>query len=71
MSGKPRQFGIDIEQVPDLRDVMAGLPRVRVIGFNGNMGTRFLEAGPIIENTVNILDMARRLGALLDIPVER
>jgi len=70
MSGKPRQFGIDIEQVPDLRDVMARLPRVRVMGFHVYMGTRFLEAGPIIENTVNILDMARRLGALLDIPVE-
>lgn len=70
MSGKPRQFGIDIEQIPDLRDVMAGLTHVRVMGFHVYMGTRFLEAEPVIENTVNILEMAKSLGALLDITIE-
>ncbi|WP_102867111.1 hotdog domain-containing protein [Pseudovibrio exalbescens] len=70
MSGKPRQFGIDIEQVPDLRDTLSTLPLVRVMGFHVYMGTRYLEAEPIIENTEKILDMSERLSKTLGTPIE-
>ncbi|QBF29893.1 hotdog domain-containing protein [Thalassococcus sp. S3] len=70
MSGKPRQFGIDVEQVPGLRGKLDTLALVRVIGFHVYMGTRYLEAEPVIENTENILDMAERLARDLDIEIE-
>ena len=70
MSGKPRQFGIDIEQVPTLRETIAALPLVRVMGFHVYMGTRYLEAQPVIENTTKILNMAAGLANDIDIRLE-
>ncbi|WP_299774191.1 hypothetical protein [uncultured Tateyamaria sp.] len=70
MSGKPRQFGIDVEQVPDLREQLDMLSLVRVIGFHVYMGTRYLDAEPIIENTENILSLAERLAGDLGIEIE-
>ncbi|MEM9523714.1 MAG: alanine racemase, partial [Pseudomonadota bacterium] len=69
MSGRPRQFGIDIEQVPALRETLGELHLVRATGFHVYMGTRYLEAEPVIENTEKILDMAERLAGDLDIPI--
>ena len=70
MGGKPRQFGIDAEQIPALRSTLSGLARVKVTGFHVYMGTRYLEAGPIIENTERILalsiDLAGELGITLE-----
>ncbi|APO69784.1 ornithine/DAP/Arg decarboxylase protein (plasmid) [Rhizobium gallicum] len=70
MSGKPRQFGIDVEQVPKLRATLANLSNVRVVGFHMYMGTRYLDAAPIIENTKQILSLSSELAALLDIHLE-
>ena len=70
MGGKPRQFGIDAEQIPALRSTLSGLARVKVTGFHVYMGTRYLEAVPIIENTERILalaiDLASELGIMLE-----
>lgn len=70
MSGKPRQFGIDAEQVPDLQATLDGLTRVRVMGIHVYMGTRYLDVAPVVENTEKILAMADRIAADLEVPLE-
>ena len=67
MSGKPRQFGIDVEQIPALRPTLARLALVKVIGFHMYMGTRYLEAAPIVENAENILALSIELACELGI----
>ena len=67
MSGKPRQFGIDVEQIPALRPTLARLAQVNVIGFHMYMGTRYLEAAPIVENAENILALSIELACELGI----
>ncbi|MQW30250.1 diaminopimelate decarboxylase [Sinorhizobium meliloti] len=70
MSGKSRQFGIDVEQFPKLRSTLATLTNVRVIGFHMYMGTRYLDATPVVENTRQILTLSSELAKLLDIELE-
>jgi diaminopimelate decarboxylase len=63
MGGRPRQFGIDEEAVPDAVALAARLPGVRVRGLHSYMGTRILDAGDVVHNTREILRMADRLHA--------
>ncbi|MGB2570917.1 type III PLP-dependent enzyme [Micromonospora citrea] len=68
MGGKPRQFGIDEEQLfalPGLR-----LAHLRVVGVHVYLGTRILDETVIAENTRRILRLAERLAAHLDFPLE-
>ncbi|MFC7545961.1 type III PLP-dependent enzyme [Plantactinospora sp. GCM10030261] len=68
MGGKPRQFGIDEEQLfglPGLR-----FEHLRVVGTHVYLGTRILDETVIAENTRRILDLAERLAARLDFPLE-
>lgn len=61
MGGKPRQFGIDEEEVPAVVALAAGLPGVRVRGLHAYMGTRILDPADIVHNTRQILRMAEEL----------
>ncbi|MFD3961564.1 MULTISPECIES: type III PLP-dependent enzyme [Streptomyces] len=70
MGGKPRQFGIDEEQVRACRPLLDTLRRVEVVGFHAYMGTRFLHHEDIVANTENILAMAESLAADLRIRLD-
>ncbi|MCE7003217.1 diaminopimelate decarboxylase [Kibdelosporangium philippinense] len=61
MGGKPRQFGIDEEQVPAVVALADNLPGVRVRGLHAYMGTRFLDPADVVHNTSQILRMAEEL----------
>jgi diaminopimelate decarboxylase len=59
MGGKPRQFGIDEDQLS--RDLLARFPDLDVLGVHVYMGTRLLDADVVVENTARILDLAAAL----------
>lgn len=67
MGGKPRQFGIDEAVLLAESDLAGRHPSVRLCGFQAYLGTRFLSAEMIVENTARILDLAERLGQHLDV----
>ncbi|MFJ7152243.1 type III PLP-dependent enzyme [Streptomyces sp. NPDC100445] len=70
MGGKPRQFGIDAEILRGSRDLLDGLGRVRVRGFHAYMGTRFLAAEDLANNTRQILALADELARTLGIELQ-
>ncbi len=61
MGGKPRQFGIDQDQVDAAVATLARHRSLRLRGFHAYMGTRFLRATDIVYNTKGILAMAADL----------
>jgi len=71
MSGKPRQFGIDADQLFAAPDLVGRHPHVRVMGVHVYLGTRILAEADIIDNTARILsladELAERLGFALDL----
>jgi diaminopimelate decarboxylase len=71
MSGKPRQFGIDIKLLrQSAGQVLNRLRRVRVQGVHVYMGTRFLQHEDLIHNTQQILTMADQLAQELGFPLK-
>jgi diaminopimelate decarboxylase len=70
MGGKPRQFGIDEAQLLAAPDRVSALTSTRLIGVQVYMGTRILSEDAIAENTERILDLAERVSAALDFPLE-
>ncbi|MBW6436417.1 diaminopimelate decarboxylase [Actinoplanes hulinensis] len=70
MGGKPRQFGIDEQQLFDEPDLVKNFPGVRVIGVHAYMGTRILDPEVIAENARRIIDLAERLANRLDFTLE-
>ena len=70
MGGKPRQFGIDEDQIPAAWASIAALRSVRVVGFHAYMGTRFLQAADVVHNTRGILAMAAELSRRTGIPLQ-
>ncbi|WP_304452949.1 type III PLP-dependent enzyme [Nocardiopsis sp. YSL2] len=70
MGGKPRQFGIDeglLMSDPGLADRYRS---IRLMGVHAYLGTRILDAKAVVENTEQILDMARRLSERLRFPLD-
>lgn len=61
MGGKPRQFGIDDDQLS--RDLLARFPNLDVLGIHVYMGTRLLDPNVVVENTARVLELA---GSLAD-----
>ncbi|GAA3761478.1 diaminopimelate decarboxylase [Spinactinospora alkalitolerans] len=61
MGGKPRQFGTDVEVLRGASGMLAGLRRVRVLGFHVYMGTRFLKHEDLVHNTEQILRIVSEL----------
>ncbi|WP_238011722.1 type III PLP-dependent enzyme [Dactylosporangium sp. AC04546] len=70
MGGKPRQFGIDEQQVLDLGPDLLRRPGVRVIGVQAYVGTRILSEDVIVENTERIFELAERVAARCGFPLE-
>lgn len=65
MGGKPRQFGVDQEQLRGAGAMLRGLRHVEVIGLHAYLGTRILDAADVVSNTQGVLDAARDLSAEL------
>jgi diaminopimelate decarboxylase len=61
MGGKPRQFGIDEEQVLAAGALFASYSHADVCGIQVYMGTRILDAEVVGKNTRYILDLAERV----------
>jgi diaminopimelate decarboxylase len=70
MGGKPRQFGIDEEQLLAATDLVDRHPHLRLMGVQVYMGTRILDEEPIIENTRRIFELAERVSRRLGFPLE-
>jgi diaminopimelate decarboxylase len=70
MGGRPRQFGIDEEQLRG-GDLRPGRYRhLRLMGFHAYSGTRILDPAAVVANTVATLALAEELSGLLDIPLD-
>lgn len=69
MGGKPRQFGIDEELLLEVEPLQARHPHLSLIGLHAYMGTRILKESAIVENTVQILDLVRRVASVQDFPM--
>ena len=67
MGGKPRQFGIDEEELFAQTDLVERFPGVDLLGVQVYMGTRILTESVVVENTVRIFELAERLAAALGI----
>ncbi|MGW4892742.1 diaminopimelate decarboxylase [Kitasatospora sp. NPDC004240] len=70
MGGKPRQFGIDEEQLLAAEDLATRHPNVRLMGVHAYMGTRILNEDVIVENSTRIFDLAERVSARLGFELE-
>jgi diaminopimelate decarboxylase len=68
MSGGPKQFGIDAEQVPGVLRAMHSMP-LDFAGFHIFSGSQNLRADAIIESQRNALELAVRLAADAPQPV--
>jgi diaminopimelate decarboxylase len=69
MGGKPRQFGIDEEQLRGAAPALAGLRHVQVSGVHAYLGTRILAAEDVVRNTEGILALAAGLSDALGFPL--
>lgn len=70
MGGKPRQFGIDEEQLFATGDLAGRHAHVKLMGVQVYMGTRILSEESVVENTTRIFDLAERLSARLGFDLE-
>ncbi|QCW80145.1 diaminopimelate decarboxylase [Streptomyces sp. S6] len=70
MGGKPRQFGIDEEQVLAAEGLAERHPHVRLMGVHAYLGTRILDENVIVENSARILDLAERVSERLGFALE-
>lgn len=70
MGGKPRQFGIDVDQLRSSRDLLKRLHHVQIRGLHAYMGTRFLHHEDLIHNTREILRTAQELSVDVGIPLD-
>ncbi|TWC24834.1 diaminopimelate decarboxylase [Pseudomonas sp. SJZ085] len=61
MSGKPRQFGIDEQLLPQAFAVLGKLVQLRLAGIHIYLGTRILDWQALANNTQNILALAATL----------
>lgn len=70
MAGRPRQFGIDADQLFATADLVARHPNVALIGVHAYLGTRILSEETLVENVTRVLDLAERLSAHHTFPLE-
>ena len=68
MSGGPKQFGVDAEQVPNFLEELAELP-LEFSGFHVFAGSQNLNVGAITEAQTKTLDLAVRLSRSAPAPV--
>ncbi|SEK74236.1 type III PLP-dependent enzyme [Streptacidiphilus jiangxiensis] len=65
MGGKPRQFGIDEEQLLAAPGLAGAHRSVRLTGVQAYPGTRFLSEETLVDNIRRILDLAERVATRL------
>ncbi|AYN39816.1 type III PLP-dependent enzyme [Streptomyces dangxiongensis] len=71
MGGKPRQFGIDEEQLLAAGPALATrYEAVRLMGVQVYLGTRILGEDTVVDNTRRILGLAERLSERIGFPLE-
>ena len=63
MGGKPRQFGIDEEQVLAAGDLTGAYRHADVCGVHVYMGTRILDAEVVGKNTRYVFELAEKIAA--------
>ena len=68
MSGGPKQFGVDAEQVPAMLGELGRLP-LDFVGFHIFAGSQNLNAGSITEAQTGAVELAARLSAAAPAPV--
>ena len=68
MSGGPKQFGVDAEQVPALLKELASLP-LDFVGFHVFAGSQNLNAAAIVEAQSGAVQLAAELAAFAPAPV--
>lgn len=61
MGGKPRQFGIDEEQLPEIFKLEESLRNIKIVGIHVYNGTRILSSSVFMENTSHVLNLAKRV----------
>lgn len=69
MGGKPRQFGIDEEQLHGAARALADMRHVEISGVHAYLGTRILAAEDVVRNTQGVLAMAAGLSDALGFPL--
>jgi diaminopimelate decarboxylase len=69
MSGKPSQFGIDQDQLPEALTLLRACNHVRLAGIHVYLGSRILDAGAIRDNTKRILELGARVAMLARQPL--
>ncbi|GHJ48858.1 diaminopimelate decarboxylase [Catellatospora sp. TT07R-123] len=70
MGGKPRQFGIDEDQVLAAGDLPGRHPHLLFAGVHGYLGTRILDHTTAVANTAQVLDLAERVAAATGIGLD-
>jgi diaminopimelate decarboxylase len=70
MGGRPRQFGIDADQLFAYPDLARDLPHLRLIGVQAYLGTRILSHDVVVDNAVRIFELAGRLATHLGFPLQ-
>lgn len=65
MGGKPRQFGMDEDQVLRAAPTLGDLSGVAIAGVHVYLGTRILDADVAVANTVHAFAIADRVAAAL------
>lgn len=70
MGGKPRQFGIDEEEVRSAGGRLSRFEHIRVVGIHAYMGARFLDHTEVVRNTEQIFTLAAELSQALGFPLE-
>ena len=70
MSGRPSQFGIDEEALPDVVDTVESLDALNLMGFHIYAGTQCLSADTLVENFRLMSNSFRRAAALFDVEPE-
>jgi diaminopimelate decarboxylase len=70
MGGKPRQFGIDEDQLLADAGLLSRWPSLTVTGVHAYLGTRILDEAVVAVNTERILDLAERVSTRLGLGLE-
>jgi diaminopimelate decarboxylase len=68
MGGRPRQFGLDEDQLT--AKIMTGFPNLRLVGIHVYLGTRIMSADVVGENSARILALAGALADNLEFDLE-
>jgi diaminopimelate decarboxylase len=71
MSGKPTQFGVDEEDLPNTLNELAKLQHLSIVGFHAYSGTQCLKADAIAENWLNFLRLFELASTQLNLAPEK